>query len=111
MNKEELMNLPKEKLIKMIISIQDILNVNKTIEIGDMVKSINGTCYAYYATWDKLKQYKQNFVKGKSPQKDYIYKVIELGKHSDNCNENLALIQDQDTTQVFITNINTLIKE
>lgn len=71
-------------------------------KVGDIVKVINtGETYSSYSSWSGLKNFKSHYVRHKSPIKGKKYKVINLKKH-DRGIFSLALIQDEDTTQVFI---------
>lgn len=83
---------------------------NSKIHVGDMVEVINsGDCYSTYRSWSGLGNYVQNYVNGVSAKKGMVAKVINIEKH-DIVRENIALIQNPKTTQVFIINIKGLKK-
>ena len=84
----------------------EILKKYNTIEIGDIVEVINtGAVYSTYNYWSGLGKYRQNYVDAKSPDIDKKYKVLNISKHDKFKERTLALIQDPDTTQVFIIGI------
>lgn len=73
--------------------------------IRDKVKVIDvGETYDSYYDWKGLGDYKQNFVEYKDPSLNKTYKILNIANHNDNC-DIMALIQDTDTTQVFIIGI------
>ena len=77
-----------------------------TIKVGDIVKVVNaGLYYPSYTTWKGLGKYEQNIVWHRRPSEDKKYKVINIAQHSRQDSRTLALIQDTDTTQVFIIDI------
>lgn len=74
--------------------------------IGDTVKVTDaGETYSGFRSWKGLGKYEQNFVCDKQPVTTKQYKVINIEEHGKCENSILALIQDTDTTQVFIINI------
>lgn len=76
------------------------------IHVGDMVEvTRSGGCYSAYYTWSGLGSYRQNFVKGVSVEDGMVAKVLNIAQHGDNKWKTLALIQNPNTTQVFIINI------
>lgn len=80
------------------------------IKVGDMVIAVNLLrTYSSYAGWTGLKEYIGNYVLGKTPLKDKKYIVRNIAKH-DIFGSTLALIQDLDTTQVFIISIDGIKK-
>lgn len=80
------------------------------INVGDTVKVVDaGRVYDTYYNWSGLCGYTNNFIKRGTPDKDKKYKVLRLGKH-DSSNSELALIQNPNTTQVFIINVEGLEK-
>lgn len=83
------------------------------IHVGDMVEVTNaGSCFSRYGTWSGLGSYRQNFVREVSVEKGMVAKVLNIAKH-DNPNiarENLALIQNPKTSQVFIIKIDGIKK-
>ena len=84
----------------------EILKKYNTIEIGDIVEVINtGAVYSTYNYWSGLGKYRQNYVDAKSPDIDKKYKILNISKHDKFKERTLALIQDPDTTQVFIIGI------
>lgn len=86
---------------------------NSEIHVGDMVEVINsGDCYSTYYKWSGLGRHKQNYVRGVSVEDGMVAKVLNIAKH-DNPNiarENLALIQNPKTSQVFIIGIDGIKK-
>ena len=70
---------------------------------GDEVRVVESSTYTYYkySEWSKLGAAKQHFVPYGMPSEHKIYKVLLVDKH-DFDERRLVLIQDQDTTQVFI---------
>lgn len=55
-------------------------------------------------TWSGLGSYRQNYVKGVSAEDGMVAKVLNIEKH-DITRENIALIQNPNTSQVFIIGI------
>lgn len=83
---------------------------NSKIHVGDMVEVINsGDCYSTYRSWSGLGNYVQNYVNGVSAKKGMVAKVINIEKH-DIVRENIALIQNPNTSQVFIIGIDGIKK-
>ena len=81
------------------------------IHVGDMVEvTYSGNCYSTYDTWSGLGSYRQNYVKEVSAEDGMVAKVLNIAKHDSAHNTCLALIQNPNTTQVFIININGLKK-
>lgn len=81
------------------------------IHVGDMVEvTYSGNCYSTYDTWSGLGSYRQNYVNGVSVEDGMVAKVLNIAKHDSAHNTCLALIQNPNTTQVFIININGLKK-
>ena len=73
--------------------------------VGDTVKvKDTGKQYKLYGTWSGLLGYEQNFVIDSDVSKDDEYKVLRIKEH-DMLARTLALIQNPNTTQVFIINI------
>lgn len=80
------------------------------IKVWDMVIVVNSLrTYNTYPDWTGLKEYIGNYVLGKIPLKDKKYIVRNIAKH-DTFDSTLALIQDLDTTQVFIISIDGIKK-
>lgn len=78
--------------------------------VGDTVKVTDtGKQYTTYYTWSGLLGYEQNFVTGSCVKEGDEYKVLRIKEH-DRLARTLALIQNPNTTQVFIININGLKK-
>lgn len=78
--------------------------------VGDTVKVTDGSKqYDIYDTWSGLDGYKQNFVIGSNVKEGDEYKVLRIKEH-DRLAKTLALIQNPNTTQVFIININGIKK-
>ena len=76
-----------------------------SIKVGDRVKVIDVYCtYKLYNFWSGLKGYESHFVKEKTPVQDHTYEVLNVSKHDDRLSD-LLLIQDKDTTQVFIIGV------
>lgn len=91
--------------------VNEILKRYDNIKKGDKVKVINnGKTYATYSNWKGLKGYESHFVPKKSPDNGKTYRVLNVQKH-DTYGRLIALIQDEDTTQVFIIGVNGLEKE
>ena len=81
------------------------------IHVGDMVEvTRSGGCYSAYYTWSGLGSYRQNFVKGVSVEDGMVAKVLNIAQHGDDKWKPLALIQNPNTTQVFIINIDGIKK-
>lgn len=81
------------------------------IHVGDMVEvTRSGDCYSTYDTWSGLGSYRQNFVNGVSVEDGMVAKVLNIAKHDRPHNFRLALIQNPNTTQVFIINIDGIKK-
>ena len=76
---------------------------NFKICVGDEVRVTGGITFVYYAysNWSHLTGFENNFVCYATPSQYKIYKVLLVEKH-DRDNRTTVLIQDQDTTQVFI---------
>ncbi|MCQ2270960.1 MAG: hypothetical protein MJZ52_07025 [Bacteroidales bacterium] len=75
------------------------------IKVGDMVEVVRlGKTYLTYNYWSGLCEYKSHYVKERRPVDGGKYKVLNIGKH-DRGDKTLLLIQDMDTTQVFIIGI------
>lgn len=78
--------------------------------VGDTVKvKDTGEQYKLYGTWSGLLGYEQNFVIDSDVSKDDEYKVLRIKKH-DRFASTIALIQNPNTTQVFIINIDGIKK-
>lgn len=78
--------------------------------VGDTVKvKDTGKQYKLYGTWSGLLGYEQNFVIASDVSKDDEYKVLRIKEH-DRLARTLALIQNPNTTQVFIINIDGIKK-
>lgn len=78
--------------------------------VGDTVKVTDaGKQYYLYDTWSGLNGYEQNFVTDSDVKEGDEYKVLRIKEH-DRLARTLALIQNPNTTQVFIININGLKK-
>lgn len=83
------------------------------IHVGDMVEvTYGGNCYSTYDTWSGLGSYKQNFVSGVSVEDGMVAKVLNIAQHDriHNKRKPLALIQNPETTQVFIIGIDNIKK-
>ena len=83
------------------------------IHVGDMVEVTHrGSSYSTYSTWSGLKGYEQNYVSGVSTENGMIAKVLNISKHDElhDNREDLALIQNPKTTQVFIIGIDGIKK-
>lgn len=80
------------------------------IQVGDYVKLFDKReVYNTYKKWNYLVGYEGNFVEGSDPKYGVVYKVLRIGKHNSN-NNDIALIQNPETTQVFIIGINGIRK-
>lgn len=80
------------------------------IHVGDMIEvTYSGDCYSTYRSWSGLGNYVQNYVNGVSAKKGMVAKVLNIAKH-DIVRENLALIQNPKTSQVFIIGIDGIKK-
>lgn len=92
-------------------NVDELLKKHVEIKLGDNVAVINiGQTYTRYSTWTGLTDYKNHFVVGKDPIENKTYKVLNVAKHNDKSCK-LALIQDPDTTQVFIVGVDGLKKD
>lgn len=88
------------------LALDRLLTIKETkIKAGCMVKITNvGESFSTYDSWHGLKGYESHFVRGKHAKDGKEYKVLFVGKHGNSwykC-EDILLIQDPDTTQVFI---------
>lgn len=73
------------------------------IHVGDMVEVVNcGYNYPTYNSWSGLSGYDKNYVNGSGPQKGMILKVLRIEPHGTIANRMLFLLQNPETTQVFI---------
>ena len=82
-------------------------NDDSEIHVGDMVEVIHrGECYSSYNKWSGLGSYKQNYVKGSRVKNGMLLNVLRIAKHDTFVNEQrkLFLLQNPNTTQVFIIN-------
>lgn len=83
---------------------------DSVIHVGDMIEvTYSGDCYSTYRSWSGLGNYVQNYVNGVSAKKGMVAKVLNIAKH-DIVRENLALIQNPKTSQVFIIGIDGIKK-
>lgn len=83
------------------------------IHVGDMVEVIySGECYSSYNKWSGLGSYRQNYVKGVSVKDGMVAKVLNIAQHDKIHNDRkpLALIQNPETSQVFIIGIDGIKK-
>ena len=84
---------------------------NSEIHVGDMVEVTHrGNCYSTYDTWSGLGSYKQNYVYGVSVEDGMVAKVLNISQHDDDKWKTLALIQNPETSQVFIIRIDGIKK-
>ena len=77
------------------------------IHVGDMVEVVDcGHGYSTYDDWSGLGSYKQNYVKGSRVKNGTLLNVLRIAKHDTFVNEQrkLFLLQNPNTTQVFIIN-------
>ena len=77
------------------------------IHVGDMVEVVDcGHGYSTYDDWSGLGSYKQNYVKGSRVKNGMLLNVLRIAKHDTFVNEQrkLFLLQNPNTTQVFIIN-------
>lgn len=80
------------------------------IKACDYVKLFDkGEVYNTYKEWNYLVDYEGNFVEGSDPEYGVVYKVLRIGKHGRK-NNDIALIQNPETTQVFIVGVNGIRK-
>lgn len=80
------------------------------IEVGDMAIVVEPLkAYVTYPDWSGLGRYTGNYVWAKAPSKSKEYIVRNIAKH-DTFDSTLALIQDLDTTQVFIISMDGIKK-
>lgn len=80
---------------------------NSEIHVGEMVEVVDcGHGYSTYDDWSGLGSYKQNYVKGSRVKNGMLLNVLKIAKHDTNVNEQrkLFLLQNPNTTQVFIIN-------
>lgn len=76
---------------------------NSEIHVGDMVEVVDcGHNYPTYNSWSGLSGYGKNYVNGSSPKKAMILKVLRIEPHGKIANRMLFLLQNPETTQVFI---------
>lgn len=83
------------------------------IHVGDMVEVTHrGYSYSTYDTWSGLGGYRQNYVYGISAEDGMVAKVLNIAQHDriHNKRKPLALIQNPETTQVFIIRIDGIKK-
>lgn len=81
------------------------------IHVGDMVEVTHrGKCYSTYYKWSGLGRYKQNYVYGVSVKNGMVAKVLNIAQHGDDKWKTLALIQNPETSQVFIIGIDGIKK-
>ena len=86
---------------------------DREIHVGDMVEVTHGgRCYSAYDTWSGLGSYRQNFVYGVSAEDGMVAKVLNIARHDriHNDRKPLALIQNPNTSQVFIIGIDGIKK-
>jgi len=84
---------------------------DNNIKVGDKVKVVNsGMSYTTYNSWIGLRGYESHYVMEKRPVGSKTYIVLNVVEHELLKGRQLALIQDVDTTQVFIINVKGLIK-
>lgn len=75
------------------------------IHIGDMVEVVDcGHSYSTYDTWSGLSGYEKNYANGAVPKKGMILKVLRIEQHGRFIHTKLFLLQNPDTTQIFIIN-------
>ena len=85
----------------------------KKICVGDMIEVVDlGKVYSYFDSWSGLKGgYDKHFVRGINPENKMIAKVLKIAKHDmPFITEDLVIIQNPKTTQVFIIGINGIKK-
>lgn len=83
------------------------------IHVGDMVEVVDcGETYSFYDNWTGLKGYNNNFVKGSPTENGMIASVLKIAKHDNplDTRKDIFLIQNPNTTQVFIIGIDGLKK-
>lgn len=86
---------------------------DSVIHVGDMVEVIHrGECYSSYNKWSGLGNYVQNYVKGVSVEDGMVAKVLNIAQHDKIHIDRkpLALIQNPNTSQVFIIGIDGIKK-
>lgn len=84
---------------------------NSEIHVGDMVEVTHrGKCYSTYYKWSGLGRYKQNYVCGVSVEDGMVAKVLNISQHDGDKWKTLALIQNPNTSQVFIIGIDGIKK-
>lgn len=80
-----------------------ILKEYKSLKIGAMVKVVDTELtYDTYDNWDGLGVFQSHFVNHKLPVKDKSYKIVNIAPHALKSKGDIVLIQDLDTTQMFI---------
>lgn len=83
---------------------------NEDIKAGDAVKiSSIGKVYNRYNCWSGLSGYESHFVQEILPEHGTLYKVLRIAPH-DSMPRSLVLIQNPNTTQVFIIGVEELKK-
>lgn len=76
---------------------------DREIHVGDFVEvTSSGDSYTSYTNWSGLSGYEKNFVNGAVPKKGMILKVLRIEQHGIFIHTKLFLLQNPDTTQVFI---------
>lgn len=83
------------------------------IHVGDMVEvTDSGECHSTYNIWSGLGSYRQNYVNGVSVEDGMVAKVLNIANHDDvhDNRKDLALIQNPNTSQVFIIGIDGIKK-
>ena len=76
---------------------------DSVIHVGDMVEVVDcGHNYPTYNSWSGLSGYGKNYVNGSSPKAGMILKVLRIEQHGRIANRMLFLLQNPETTQVFI---------
>ena len=84
---------------------------DSVIHVGDMVEVTHrGKCYSSYYTWSGLGSYRQNYVNGVYVKNGMVAKVLNIAQHGDDKWKTLALIQNPETSQVFIIGIDGIKK-
>lgn len=86
---------------------------DSVIHVGDMVEVTHGVfCYSTYYCWSGLGSYKQNYVCGASVEDGMVAKVLNIANDDEPTitRKPLVLIQNPNTSQVFIIGIDGIKK-
>lgn len=87
------------------------IELEEKIKIGDLVTVVDDGClYSTYADYRGFGKWKQNWVLGSNLSKGGVYRLLNIAKHH-NGETDVALIQNESTTQVFVIGLEGLEKD